>query len=435
VDSIHDKRFLSALEYIQSQPSPLASLDAIQIREAARMYLEAHTQLGLLSDVRALEVMNRHVFEAVNSRVAGYGIGGGVLEGLGRQRAAEDVLHHALADQNRMLDALNATVGKHQALADIANQMRRSSYAIEHASRSFRMTELGIPESIQVSQTGIDRVVGRLDSLDLLNTHPELSARLLEPYSAHARFAERMGRRVGELETEAQAAALRGTLLISDNLVTESAETLDRSLVAPTDGDASLAAPKYNVERVIQRELRTNKSISPDLDLFELLSLTPAGLTTIRAQHVVGMVYQCLERHQFEGARQIFRGTTKVWSSCNYLPFSIVRDRLTLGEFLDRMYFIFYEGTGDAKRLLADDFLSKPECEFIWKIKHLRTWVRHDEEHGSDGDIRATRRKIMESFQWFGLSRLPRTGTDHQNVHRRIIEEAEEFLSCVIGRL
>ena len=59
----------------------------------------------------------------------------------------------------------------------------------------------------------------------------------------------------------------------------------------------------------------------------------------------------------------------------------------------------------------------------------------HDIEHGSPADVRASRRKLKESLEFFGCSHIPSSAEEYRILHRAMLAEAERFLLLLLERL
>ena len=62
------------------------------------------------------------------------------------------------------------------------------------------------------------------------------------------------------------------------------------------------------------------------------------------------------------------------------------------GEFVDALYFLLYEGSGNGQRL------GDPPPDVVNDVKDLRTQVRHDVDHGKQGKAKAKMKKLGEVF-------------------------------------
>jgi hypothetical protein len=428
-----DSEWLRAIEQAQRYLLPELTQNILQGSEAARLSLQAQ---GEIDRVMRGQGLNTSVYDATTRMFAEQRAQSDLIRNtLADHRSAWKEVNLRLSDQTQQWDAVNRLLDDHVSLRSVATTMHDAQAAFAQAMQSRDLLGTGVPTSLLAAQTSVGIITGRLEELDLLATHPLLSARLLQPHAVHAQFVERAARRLRRYSTAQAMAAVEGALLVGDDLVIDSSRGIHDHLTLPTGGDEPMVVSKFNMQLVVRQELKKHGLLPANRGIDELSDVSPAAATARRARRVAKVIQQHIEADSFEGASGIFQGTGKVWAACVDLPFITVRDRATLGDLIDHLYFVFYEGTGEAKRLRAYDLMSDSECEFVWKVKHLRTWLRHDVEHGSPSDIRASRRKIFEAIRWFGLTGMPRTADDFQNLQRRLIEEAERFLLDLLARV
>jgi hypothetical protein len=81
----------------------------------------------------------------------------------------------------------------------------------------------------------------------------------------------------------------------------------------------------------------------------------------------------------FKMTNKSIRAMTRVTSDC-----ASNRD---FEEIIDSLYFLVYEGSGECKRLPS------PPPDFAMDVKFLRTHIRHDVDHGDEGDASRKRRR------------------------------------------
>ncbi len=87
------------------------------------------------------------------------------------------------------------------------------------------------------------------------------------------------------------------------------------------------------------------------------------------------LVYEINKRYQGIHGKERFKMTTKSSEALHALGRPCI-DTTSYNEFVDRLYFLVYEGSGSAKRLPS------PVPEFVLDIKLLRSDARHDLDHG-----------------------------------------------------
>lgn len=91
-------------------------------------------------------------------------------------------------------------------------------------------------------------------------------------------------------------------------------------------------------------------------------------------------------------------------------------------------YMAFYEASGSAKRI-PTPFLNEDSA--IFKIKHLRTSVQHDFQHGAAAQIEKKTKVIEDIYkQCCGKSR-PYDKDDFRLVHLFLLDETEHFLKGI----
>ncbi|MDF5735833.1 MULTISPECIES: hypothetical protein [unclassified Nostoc] len=138
--------------------------------------------------------------------------------------------------------------------------------------------------------------------------------------------------------------------------------------------------------------------------------------------------------------KEMFKPTTKLLDAYAQLPWLIPQDKRSFGDFIDHLYFTFYESAGkDNLRFLTkhggvlDENL---DGDFIWCIKHLRNkWLRHDADHGKETDIRKSWKDLSDKFKWLGLNHTPIKEEHFRKLHRSLLKEAESFLEKILEKL
>jgi hypothetical protein len=103
------------------------------------------------------------------------------------------------------------------------------------------------------------------------------------------------------------------------------------------------------------------------------------------------------------------------------------RDAAAFGQFVDGLYFLVYEGSGSCNRL------PKPVPEFAMDVKHLRTLIRHDLDHGTAKEAAAKRQRNAGVFKRYsGKNALGDCGPeDMLAAQTRILAALDKFLGAL----
>jgi hypothetical protein len=282
-------------------------------------------------------------------------------------------------------------------------------------------------------------------SSNSLLDNTKMMERLFEPSIAYSHFAARTLEQISNPMSDSCRAAVAGSLLMADEqamriaslitTLTESpfrpAEVVSRPFVVPR-------RPVINRYRFQREELLSREEEIPqEADYETLAPLAPSANlfeTALRCLELVGL---CDETNQTCTGETVFKLTPMVLISFSGLLGTVAHNRATLAQVVENLYIVLYESAGtDKLRYLERSYLTRDECEIIWRIKHLRNkWLSHDADHGSDSDIKESRRVRMDALWWLGVERMSSRREDYAHVHRVLLERVEEFLSLLLTRI
>ncbi|MCB2170985.1 MAG: hypothetical protein KQI78_25280 [Deltaproteobacteria bacterium] len=130
---------------------------------------------------------------------------------------------------------------------------------------------------------------------------------------------------------------------------------------------------------------------------------------------------------------RVFKPTSCTMRACATIPSLIARSESEFHFLVDQLFFLLYEGSGSAKRLLP--ILDQSLLEPLWKVKHLRLVARHDIDHGSAGDIKKKREKIKDAYVSLIAKPLPINQSDWQKAQLQIYFEIELMLQEIIQKI
>jgi hypothetical protein len=227
-------------------------------------------------------------------------------------------------------------------------------------------------------------------------------------------------------------AALSGSLAVLDQHALAAAEVIQSTLVVPTSEDESRRRIRYTALRAVQEELQSSTEVTIELKVEDLLALTPAGRMMIQAERIVRLLTVCNQAAKVRGGEEIFKPTTRLIDACNRLQWLAATGRDSLGNIVDALFFLLYEGAG-GENLRYWDYIAEDQAQIIWAIKHIRnTYLRHDPNHGSPGKIQKKWTSLSESLNWLGLERLPRSLEDYMHLQRNLFDQVEIFLGQLL---
>jgi hypothetical protein len=289
-----------------------------------------------------------------------------------------------------------------------------------------QMTEIYLAKASW--QSSIVSIAESFRQSRLLDSHPQFSNRLLEPYNRYSEFARQTLERFKEDVHPNEKRALDGSLILAEKQIVSAADLLRESVVQPVDLDASIAPPIIDIFDVQQKELLKTGNIQVDQGYLDLLKLSPTAALSQKAREVTERVILCNRNAKLLDDEEIFTPTTSFLEAQNNLGWITVEDNFSLGNLVDCLYIMLYEAAG-AGTLRYGKFVDDEACSIIWAIKHLRNkLLRHDPDHGDESGQRKSWRELSNSLSKLSASSLPRTREDFQRLHRRLLDEVDAFL-------
>lgn len=148
---------------------------------------------------------------------------------------------------------------------------------------------------------------------------------------------------------------------------------------------------------------------------------------------LIELIFGINGHQRSSGSQLVFKRTDRVITGASRIPNTVVTDEESFAVIVDYLYFMLYEGSGDASRLL--DIAEDAECQPLWKLKHLRRYFRHDIEHGSETTIRKKKRETREAFAILIDKPWPRSTHDWKQAQVALYEDLVDMLSKILKGL
>jgi hypothetical protein len=108
-----------------------------------------------------------------------------------------------------------------------------------------------------------------------------------------------------------------------------------------------------------------------------------------------------------EGEPPVFKPTSKSQYACCLIPTTVATDELSFCNLVDYLFFLLYEGSGEAKRITGrwgGDKLGP-----LWILKNLRKSARHDLDHGEEKKIIEKNKAIGDAYKELIGKAMPRS--------------------------
>jgi len=253
----------------------------------------------------------------------------------------------------------------------------------------------------------------------------ELAARLSSVGIAHAAFIYDTTKVLASATNVALQGALFRSIDVSGSQIVAASDML-RKIGVPTDLSDSMPSPcDLNLPWVQRKELLEIADADTDTE-------APSTSIAIDICTAINTVLWCDDACKSVHSLNLLRFSNRSMCAVNELSFIVVIDGESLGDFVDHLFFLFYEGAGaDNLRYLkaGGGFLEPDDCGFLWRLKHLRNnWLRHDIEHGQNGNIEKKRRDLQADLEFYGLRHKPVNEDEFRRLQTAIVDDMTSFV-------
>jgi len=145
---------------------------------------------------------------------------------------------------------------------------------------------------------------------------------------------------------------------------------------------------------------------------------------------ITEQIYKINSICESNGQDHVFKPTLLTMRACGIIPSLVARSEIVFYHIIDHLFFLLYEGSGNANRLIPiinDSFLAP-----LWKVKQLRLCARHDIDHGSIKEVEKKRAKINNAYISLIAKPSPIKQSDWQKTQLQIYIEIDLMLQKII---
>ena len=191
--------------------------------------------------------------------------------------------------------------------------------------------------------------------------------------------------------------------------------------------------PKVNVIEVLPEELEYEKTLQEDITANDALEKTPAFRFSERAKALIERVTTINQICKRTNRKPIFTFSEATMMAAVTLGGTECVNRNSFGDVIDSLYFIFYENIEHIKALVTEESVVNEDVyQCIFRVKDIRTDMRHDIEHGGKSKIKKKNNDIAESYSHY-IGKVALTSkTDYQTVQSKLYDDFETLTDHLI---
>lgn len=171
-------------------------------------------------------------------------------------------------------------------------------------------------------------------------------------------------------------------------------------------------SPKVNVIQRLPEELEYEHSKNEDITPSEALEKTPSFQMSERGKELVEKIVNINKTCQRKKLNPIFTYTNATMMAATNLGGTVCTNNGSFGTIIDGLYFFFYENLKHIKQMFSDEAVRNEDIfQCIFRVKDMRTDLRHDYEHGDN--IEKKMNDIAESYSYYTGKVTPTSSNDY----------------------
>lgn len=187
-------------------------------------------------------------------------------------------------------------------------------------------------------------------------------------------------------------------------------------------------SPKLNVIELLPEELEYEKSRNEDITPGEALEKTPSYQMSERGKGLVERIVNINETCLRKNREPIFKCTDTTMMAAATLSGTVCNSKSSFGDLVDGLYFIFYENLEYIKAIVTDPTVRKEDIyQCIFRVKHIRTDYRHDNDHGKESKIKQKIKDIGESYAYYTGKVAPTLKSDFLTAQEGLYDDFDRL--------
>lgn len=193
-------------------------------------------------------------------------------------------------------------------------------------------------------------------------------------------------------------------------------------------------SPKLNVIELLPEELEYEKSKNEDITPGEALEKTPSYQMSERGKGLVERIVNINETCLRKNREPIFKCTDTTMMATATLSGTVCNSKSSFGDLVDGLYFIFYENLEHIKEIVTDPTVRKEDVyQCIFRVKHIRTDYRHDNDHGKESKIKKKIKDIGESYSYYTGKFAPTLKSDFLTAQEGLYDDFDRLTDHLQG--
>ena len=180
--------------------------------------------------------------------------------------------------------------------------------------------------------------------------------------------------------------------------------------------------PQINIIESLPEELEAEKSKNEGITVEDALEKTTSFKMSESGKRLAERIVNINKLCKRKKLDPIFKYTDATFLASSTLSGTICSNSGSFGNVIDSLYFIFYENIKHIKKLVTDQAVRDEDVyQCIFRVKDMRTDLRHDYEHGDNIDKKT--RDIADSYSHYSGKMLLTSSDDYKKAQEGLYND------------
>lgn len=202
----------------------------------------------------------------------------------------------------------------------------------------------------------------------------------------------------------------------------------------PKIEDVIEVKPRANVIALLPEDFKREKEKKEDITPEEALVKSPAYVISEKGKRIIDKVVAINRLCERKGRDKLFKYTGATMRAAAAIGGTVCQTEETFGGIIDDFYEVFYENIEHIKSIVTDEVVRNEDVyQCIFRVKHMRTDLRHDYEHGKEKDIRNKDMAIGDSYKHYAGKPVLITSSDYLTTQEKLYDEFDELAEHLLA--
>lgn len=189
-----------------------------------------------------------------------------------------------------------------------------------------------------------------------------------------------------------------------------------------------------NTISLLPEDLEDEKKKKRDITTEEALELSTVYRLAEKGKRIINKIVDLNNMCERSGQKPLFKYTGAALNTAASMGGTVCTSKESFGIIVDGLYFLFYENLERIKGLVTDASVRNEEVyQCIFRVKDIRTDMRHDYEHGPESGIRKKTLEIGKTYSHYTGKPVLTSKSDFLRTQEMMYDEFDSVVNHLQG--